>query len=167
MNLVPWKGKSRNKGNDDLFELAPPIARLRNEMERVFDRFFGAAPLEWPADWPAVFGTGVPALDIAETDDEVVVRVELPGVDAKDLDVTVTGDMLTLTGEKKSQTEQKGENYFHSERRFGSFRRTVRLPTGVDRDSVAASYANGVLTIRMKKQESAKAKKVKVNVSAG
>ena len=163
MNLVPWKGKKREAASD-LLDLAAPAARMRNEMERLFERFLNGTGLDWPIESFA-FGPEVPALDITETDDQVVVRTELPGVDPKELEVSVTGDMLSISGEKKSQMEKKGENFYHSERRFGMFRRTVRLPSHVDRDRVTADYTNGVLTITLKKHESAKAKKVPVRTS--
>jgi len=162
MNLVPWKGKRQDRDADDAFGLAAPVAQMRNEMDRLFERFLGGSPFDWAGSMEA----GLPALDVSETDDQVVVRAELPGIDPKELDVSVTGDLLTVSGEKKSQTEQKRENFYLSERRFGSFQRSVRLPSHVDREAVSANYANGVLTIKLKKQESAKAKKVKINVAA-
>jgi HSP20 family protein len=160
-NVVPWKGKQRETSLASR-DTGWPLAQFRSEMERLFDRFFSGA-LDWAGDLGAPLGFRTPALDVAETENEVIVRAELPGCEAKDLDVSVTEDMLTISGEKKSSTEQKGENYSHVERRFGSFQRTLRLPAGVDRDSVAAEFNQGVLTIRMKKAESAKARKIRVS----
>ena len=162
MNLVPWKGKRRDDDDAFGYGLTAPVAQIRSEMERLFDGFFGTSPF----GLPGAMDLAAPALDISETDDQVVVRAELPGVDPKEVNVMVTGDLLTVSGEKKSQNEQTGENYYVSERHFGSFQRSIRLPSHVDRDAVSANYTNGVLTIRLKKQESAKARKVKVDVTS-
>ena len=111
-------------------------------------------------------GAWAPQLDISETDKEVTIRAEVAGVDPKDLDVSITGNVLTLSGEKKDETEERGENYFHSERTFGSFRRSVQLPASVDPDSVSADHCNGVLCIHLKKVAGAEPKKIPVK-SAG
>ena len=164
MNLTKWRAKRQESGGE--LERATPFEQFRGEIDRLFDRFM-SAPFDWASDlrsWPALQS---PAMDVSETDNEIVVRAELPGVDPKEMEITVAGDILTVAGEKKSSSEQKGENYYHVERRFGSFRRSMQLPSGVDRDSVAASFNNGVLTVRMKKTEAAKRKKVKVVSSEG
>jgi HSP20 family protein len=138
-----------------------PLVTLRNEMDRLFDAFvrepFGAV------DWPfAGAGGWAPAVDLAENDQEVTVRAEMPGIDPKDLDVTISGNQLVISGEKKESSEDQGKDYYHSETRYGSFRRAVPLPEGIDSENVDAQYANGVLTLRLKKTPAAAAKRIEV-----
>jgi HSP20 family protein len=158
MSLIPWRSKQREGERTE-----SPIVALRNEMDRLFDAFvrepFGAV------DWPFVGqGRWSPTIDIAESDQEVTVRAELPGIDPKDLDVSVSGNQLVLTGEKKESSEHQGKDYYQSESRYGSFRRSVRLPDGVDAENVDAQYANGVLTLHLKKTPSAVPKRIEVKV---
>ncbi len=157
MNLIPWKNKQRSENGGE----PTSLMALRHEMDRLFDAFirepFGALDL-----WPQ--GKWTPAVDIAESENEVTVRAELPGMDPKDLDVQLVGNQLTLAGEKKDSSEQRGENYYHSETRFGSFRRSIRLPEGIDSEHVEADYANGILTLRMKKTKPTPTKKIEVKM---
>ena len=162
MTLVPWRGKRRE---DQLEEtgLSSPIDYFRSEMDRLFDRFFGRE-----TSMP-FFGGGpragwAPSLDVSEDDTSVTVRAEVPGLDPKDLEITVSGQVLSLAGEKRETSESKGENYFHTERRFGSFRRSVQLPTPVDTDKVSAEHKNGVVIIVLHKQQSAVPKRIPVQV---
>jgi HSP20 family protein len=156
MGLIPWK-KQPSSG-----ELSPMLA-LRGEMDRLFDSFvrepFGA--IEWPA-WGV--GKWSPAIDIAESEKELTVRAELPGIDPKNLDVTVTGNQLVLSGEKKESSEHQGKDFYHSETRYGSFHRTIPLPEGIDTENVDAQYANGVLTLRLQKTAQAAGKRIEVKV---
>lgn len=101
-------------------------------------------------------------MDISETDGKVQVKAELPGLEAKDIDVDVSGDVLTLGGEKKMEEEQKDERYYYRERYAGSFQRSFRLPSGVESDKVDAEFKNGVLTINIPKSEESKQKKIKI-----
>lgn len=159
MTLVPWRGKR----NGTERELSSPLNYFRSEMDNLFDRFFngpwdlatsgGAATMQWPS------------LDVMETDDEVVVRAEVPGVDPKDLDISLSGQTLTLSGEKKSASEKKGENFFHTERYFGSFRRMIELPSPVDAENLKAEQKNGLIEIRMKKEPSMKPKRIPVKTT--
>jgi HSP20 family protein len=99
---------------------------------------------------------------LTETDGNVMVKAELPGMDPKDIDVEVTGDMLTLRGEKKTEEEKKDERYYCRERHYGSFQRSFRLPAGVQSDKVDAQFKNGVLTINIPKSEESKQKKIEI-----
>jgi HSP20 family protein len=147
-SLTPWRGQSQSPATrDDDFD---PFVSMRREMDRVFDTFFGA--LDGPArglagGWQALS----PALDIAETDKDVVVTAELPGLHEKDFELTLSGDVLTLKGEKKSQQEKKDGGSHYVERRYGSFQRSVRLPFAATEDNVEANYDKGVLTVRIPK----------------
>ena len=159
MALVPWRGKRNGRGGE-----VQPLVALRGEMDRLFDTFlrepFGA--LDWP--WGGTADRWSPAIDISQDEKEVVVRAELPGLDPKDLDVSITGKELVLKGEKKESSETKEKGYYHSETRYGSFERMVRLPEGIDAESVDAQYANGVLTLRLKKTQPEAAKRIEVKV---
>jgi HSP20 family protein len=99
---------------------------------------------------------------VAESDKEVIVRAEIPGIDPKELDVTVTGNQLVVSGEKKESTEKKDKGFYHNETRYGSFRRVIPLPEGVDSEHVDAQYANGVLTLKLQKTPAAAAKKIEI-----
>lgn len=157
MNLIPWRNKPQVREGGEL----SPVAALRNEMDRLFDSFFREpfGALDWPL-WGQ--DKWSPAIDVAENDQELTVRAELPGIDPKELDVTVAGNQLVLSGEKKESSEHEGKDFYRSETRYGSFRRSVPLPEGVDTENVDAQYANGVLTLRLKKIAPAAAKRIEV-----
>ena len=107
----------------------------------------------------------VPAVDIYETDShEVVIKAELPDVKKEDIGVTVENNVLTLTGARKQEQSAKPEQFQRVERRFGSFSRSFTLPTSVDAGQIAASYKDGVLTIRLPRREEAKPKQITINV---
>lgn len=164
MSLVRW----RHKGNGAEAENAgeAPLARLRDEVEDVFDRFFRHPwGTSFTQSLPARFGAGV-RLDLAETDNDVTVRAEVPGVNPKDVEVKVTGNLLTIRGEKKEEKEEKKKEYYYAERQYGSFYRSVELPESVNPDKVDASYKDGVLTITVAKREDAKSKRVPVRAAS-
>ncbi|MEX2558364.1 MAG: Hsp20/alpha crystallin family protein [Pirellulales bacterium] len=129
----------------------------------MFDSFL-REPL-WGEGWMGRMDGWSPSLDIEEGDDEVTVRAELPGVNPEDLNISVTGNTLVLSGEKKETTEKKHNGFRQTERRFGSFRRAVTLPQGVDADQVSADYSQGVLTIRLAKSPEAAPKRIPVKAS--
>ncbi|HUT59313.1 MAG TPA: Hsp20/alpha crystallin family protein [Phycisphaerae bacterium] len=135
------------------------LARLQDEMNDLFGRFFG--------DWGlAPFsGTGAwfPALDLSEKDDAFVVKAELPGLKPDEIDISVRGNTLTLSGEKKESSEDSGENHYHTERRYGAFRRDVTLPAEVNAEKIEASHRDGVLIVTLPKSEQAKPKKIKIS----
>ena len=140
-----------------------PLQQFRSEMDRLLDTFvrepFGA--VEWPF---AGQERWTPAIDIAEGDEEVTIRAELPGIDPKDLDVSISGNQLVLTGEKKESAEDEGKDFCHSETSYGVFRRSVPLPEDIDTEDVDAEFVNGVLTLRLKKSQPTTPKRVKVKV---
>lgn len=135
------------------------LPSLRREMDNLWDRFFGGdwGLTPWQGKW-------APSLDVSETKDNLVVKTELPGIDPKDVDISITDNTLTVKGEKKQEKEEKEENYHLIESGYGSFFRSLPLPMEVERDKVKANYKNGVLKITMPKSEKAKAKEVKVNI---
>jgi len=136
------------------------IAGLQKEMNTLFERFFGRESL------PTFFGaqTFAPLLDMVETREAIEVRAELPGISREDLDITVTGDMLTIKGEKKSDREEKESNYHLVERTYGTFQRSVSIPSYVRTDKIAAEFKDGVLTVKLPKKEEVRSKSVKVEV---
>jgi len=158
--LVPWRGKSEPPVRwEDAYG---PFAAFRREMDRMFDDFFGGRAVAAPFNgaWTGV----TPSMDLNETDKELIVTAELPGLDEKDFEVTVSGDLLTLKGEKKAEREERRGDAHYVERRFGSFSRSVRLPFEVEDEKVDAQYAKGVLTIRIPKpaEQQRPARRVKV-----
>ena len=135
------------------------LPALREEMNKLWNCFFGEKAFLEP------FGKGwVPSLDVSETKENVVVKAEVPGMAGKDIDISLSGGVLTIKGEKKQEKEEKDENYHFTERIYGAFSRSVQLPQEVQTDKVTASYKNGVLTITLPKSEEAKAKEVKIKV---
>ncbi len=160
MNLIPWRNKRENKNGGSLQE--HPLARLREEVDQMFERF-------WRDPWSVGFadlfpsGSRIPLrTDLAESDNDVTVTVELPGVDPKDVDISVSENVLTIRGEKKQEKEEKKSNYHYVERSFGSFHRTIPLPRTVDPSKVDASYKNGILTVAVQKRPDAKPKRIAV-----
>lgn len=133
--------------------LAPwgSMTNLKQEMDRLFDRFFETRPDEF-------FGLGewAPSLDLSETKDALVAKVEVPGMDPKDIQISLQEQLLTVKGEKKLEKEEKDERYHRVERSYGAFTRAVRLPVAVDASRVAAAYKNGLLTITLPKTPAAK-----------
>jgi HSP20 family protein len=132
---------------------------MRDEMDRMFERFEHG----WPR-WPALFrhngDFAVPDLDVRENANSIVVEAELPGVDEKDVSVTLANGVLTIKGEKKHEKEEKGESYYLAERSFGSFQRAIRLPDTVDDAKVEAKFDKGVLKVTAaKKPEAVKAER--------
>lgn len=162
MSLVPWRGK---RGGVDA-EGSSPLGFFRSELDNLFDRFLGD-PWGWMTEGGSTREGWMPSLDVTETDTEVTIRAEVAGVDPKDLEVTLTGQTLTLSGEKKEFSEKKTENCHHSERRFGSFRRSVQLPATVDTEEMNAEHKNGILEIHLKKVVSAQPRRIPVQTAKG
>lgn len=160
MNLSLWKKRplslSASPFNGD-------ITRLRDEMDRTFDRFF-ADPFTLGTIEPKLLRNDgwMPAIDVSETENEVTVRAEVPGIAVKDLDVSVSGNLLTIAGQKEEKSESKNEGYCCCERRFGSFRRSIELPDTVDADKINADSDNGVVTIHVPKKPGSAAKQIEI-----
>lgn len=140
---------------------ADPFAAMRAEVEHVFDSFLGRGLGGLPSSLRSgEGGIVIPSIDVRETDKEVTIEAELPGIDEKDVSVTINNGVLTLKGEKKSEREEKKDDYHLTERSFGSFQRSFQVAESVDPDKVVASFDKGVLKISMpKKPEAAHAEK--------
>jgi HSP20 family protein len=142
-----------------------PFYALHREMNQMFDDFFRGLELS-PFAGGRNGGTFSPSIDVREGEKEVTVKAELPGMEEKDIEVNLTDDALTITGEKRDEKEEKGKGYWQREASYGSFRRVVPLPDGLDREKVDARFKNGVLTITLARLEDAKAKSKRIAVKA-
>lgn len=132
------------------------LVSLRDAMDRLFEESVIA-----PRRWAPAFGEGL-AVDVYETNENVVVKSAVPGVKAEDLDISIVGDTLTIKGEFKAEEGVEEKNYIRRERRYGSFCRTLSLPTSVDADKATAEFEDGVLTLNIPKAETVKPKTVQV-----
>ena len=139
--LAPWTG----------------FGSLRKEMDRLFERFG-----DWDLPEMRTLGDWTPSLDVSDTKDAFMVKVEVPGLDSKDISVSLEGQMLTIKGEKEHEKEEKDEQFYRAERAYGAFARTIRLPAAVDGGKVIAGYKNGVLTVTMPKAPGAKGNMIPV-----
>ncbi|MGA8571429.1 MAG: Hsp20/alpha crystallin family protein [Desulfobaccales bacterium] len=143
-------------------EPARGLSQLRREMDRLFEEFF--APQAW---WGRLWESEwVPAVDVSETPEQITVKAELPGIDAKEIDISLVGDMLTIKGEKKSEREEKKENYHLVERNCGAFSRSLALPAAVNAEKIEAKYEKGVLTITCPKKEPVKPKTIEIKTAS-
>ena len=146
---------------------------FRSEMDRLFDRFgrgFGFSSLRRMFDiepaWRGSFSFSMPAIDMSEDEKAYKISAELPGIDAKDIDVSVSGDMLVLRGEKRQEKEENDKNYHFSERAYGSFQRAFDLPASVDRNNVSGDFSKGVLTITLPKTAEAQKPQKKIEIKS-
>ena len=149
MNLMPWRerGGLPTRGTRD------PVSAFRSEMDRLFDDFFSASGL--PSMLRDESGRLTPRMEIAETEQAYEVTAELPGVKESDVDVSFADGVLTISGEKKSENEAKGNGWVRSERAYGSFRRSLALPPDVDPERIDASFRDGVLKVTAAKSAEA------------
>jgi HSP20 family protein len=153
MSLVRWNpARELATWPSDLFG-------IQREMNRMFDGFFRGTNDEY-----YVISSWTPAVDIAEHDDEYLVKVELPGINKDEVKLTLENNILTIRGEKKQEKETKKESYHRVERSYGSFQRSFTLPAAVKADRIDASYKDGILTVSLPKAEEAKPKQIEVKV---
>ncbi len=156
MGMIRWSNKQDGGGkSQDL----SPWSDMRNDFERAFGQF---------VDNPLGFmsrpfsGAMSPSVDVAEKDDQVVVRAELPGVEPDKIDLSLSENTLTLSGEKSETHEDSEGEFYRKESRYGSFRRSIPLPCAVESESADAEFKNGVLTVRLKKQPGAMRQKINI-----
>lgn len=159
MSLIPWRSKQKEGARREESRLAA----FRTEMDRLLGTYVREplASFEWPF---GAAGPWAPAIDVSEDDKQFSVRAEVPGIDPGDVEVSVSGNQLVISGEKKESTERSGKDFHVSESRYGSFRRVVPLPGPVDAGQVDAHCADGVLTVNLKKSQAAAAKRIEVKV---
>jgi len=154
MSLVRWNpARELAAWPSDLFG-------IQREMNRLFDNFFRGDV----KDGDLAMSSWTPAIDIAEHDNEYIVKAELPGVSRDDVKITLESNILTIRGEKRIDKETKEENYHRIERSYGSFQRSFTLPTTVKNDKIDAVYKDGILTVSLPKAEEAKPKQIEVKV---
>lgn len=170
---VPVKKAAETKAPAPAAAEWHPLESLRKEIDDLFESFlpgrrragrlFDLAPWRGlEADFP--WGGAQLRVDIAEADNAIEITAELPGLDEKDIEVDLAGDILTIKGEKKAEKEERKKGYYMSERRFGSFRRSFRLPDSVDADKIAGNFEKGVLTLSLPKTAEAKKRQRKIDV---
>jgi HSP20 family protein len=147
---------------------ADPILGLHQEMNRLFDEAFRSFGLAAPAAGASAGAVGMPRLDVHETDKEVCIAVEVPGVQPSDLDVRLDGDIVTISGEKKNERSTEEKNYHVMERSFGRFTRSVQLPFEPQAEQVQADFKDGVLTLRVPRQpQQERSRRIEVRSSGG
>ncbi|MFN9076108.1 MAG: Hsp20/alpha crystallin family protein [bacterium] len=150
--------------NLSIFRRTPVLdefARMREEMNRMVGRYIGESGGQFDAGLPRIEGW-IPPIDVSETDEEIVIRGEMPGIAARDLEITITGTTLSIAGKKEEKEEMEQEDFYRSERRFGAFRRVLDLPEAADTERVTADSDNGVITIRVAKKPGQRAKRIEV-----
>lgn len=178
--LIPKRRKSRqlpvrvDKPSAFRLEMRDhPFAELQRAINRIFDDFSSEFGWPWgrwskpPSLTPDIFGSQWPRVDMSETDEEIQLTAELPGVDKDDLVVSVSEDMISIRGEKKKQEEKKGRDYYQLERYYGSFQRSFLLPCEVESEKADASFKDGVLTVKLPKTAPARERTRKIPVRSG
>lgn len=167
-DLIPWRRGEKKvpvKREDQ-----EPVYELQRNINSLFDDFFnsfgnfGLAPVE---AFGQSLGAFNPRVDVSESDKAITVSAELPGLDENDIEVSLAHNVLTISGEKKEEKEDKGKNYYRMERSYGSFRRAVPLPAEVETDKVDAKFKKGVLTVTLPKTVEAQQQRKKIAVKAG
>ncbi|NOZ67939.1 MAG: Hsp20/alpha crystallin family protein [Deferribacteres bacterium] len=158
-DIVPFRKKSIPVKREE----TNPFALLRKEMDELFDNFFQGFDLE---PFGGRLGAFSPDIDVVENDKEIKVKAELPGMDEKDIEVSINEDTLTIRGEKKEEQEDKGKDYYRMERSYGSFTRTIPLPVEVETDKAEAKFKKGVLTVTLPKTAKAVEGTKKIAVKA-
>lgn len=150
MAIIRWRRET-----DPYFS---QMNQMREAMDQLFDSYL--APVATTRrEFPFV-----PAVDVTENKENVTVKAEVPGLKPEDIEINLTGNLLTLKGEKKQETESKDQNWHRVERTWGSFTRSLELPDGIDPEKVAANYDKGVLSIEIAKSDKVKPRSIKVNV---
>lgn len=162
-NIAPFQQKSLTFGDNPLLRGWDDMHR---EMDRVFDNFFSDALPRVPFGMLPTMMPSTLDLDVAETDKAYLITAELPGLEDKDIDLTLSDGILTLKGEKKQEEETEGKTFHRIERRYGSFQRVLQLPGDADDKAVKATMKNGVLQIEIGKNEKAKLSSKKIAIKA-
>lgn len=160
LRILPHK---KNQGQALATASEWPFLSLRREMDRVFDSFFRDYDLPLAKNWEGEFS---PATDVVENGKEIKITAELPGLQEKDIEVSVSEDSITIKGEKKEEKEEKGEDRYLIERSYGSFYRNIALPSTVNIEKVEAKFKSGILEIHLPKKEEAKKKEKKVEIKS-
>ncbi len=131
------------------------VDSLQSEVNRLFDTFFGGRPANGVRRW-------VPPMDLVETDDHLVLKADLPGLDSDDVNIEVKDGVLTVSGERKTEHEERADGFYRVERAFGGFSRSMSLPQQVDAEQISANFDKGVLEVRIPKPEERKPHRVQI-----
>jgi HSP20 family protein len=159
-NMLPAVSRKKQSEDDH------PFYSLQREMNSLFDDFFRGFDITPRGFFQRGEVGFTPTVDVEENEKEFIIKAEIPGVDEKEIEVTVTDDIVTIKGEKKEEKEDKGKNYYYMERSYGSFNRVIPLSAETESDKAEASFKNGVLNITIPKSQTAKAKATKVPIKA-
>ncbi len=166
-DLIPWK---KNESSLDVRsdQEEDAIVDLRSQMNRLFDEFFeqpfGLSPFSRE---PAFMGDFAPKLDISETDKEIIISAELPGMEPEDIDISLDRKALIISGEKRAEKEEKGKRFYRVERSFGSFHRSIALPNEVDENKIDATFKRGVLKVKLPKTQAAQETSKRITIKSG
>lgn len=164
-DLMPWNKKQTKEVSQETGE--HPIESFHREINKVFDNFFNDFSFPSLRNTEELWSNSFsPKVNVSESDNEIKVEAELPGLEEKDIDVTLNNNSLVIKGERKSQKEDKKENYHVVESSYGSFCRTIPIPDGVDTDKIDAVFKNGVMKINIPKTEEARKKVKRIPVKA-
>ena len=157
-NLLPAVSSRKEKGD------AHPFYSLQREMNNLFDNFLSGFDITPRGFYASGFGTFTPSVDVSENENEIIIRAELPGVEEKDVEITLTADAVTIKGEKKEEKEDKGKDYYYMERSYGSFNRVIPLAVEIESGNATATFKSGILNITIPKSKTAKAKEIKIPI---
>ena len=167
-DLIPWKRDEEERVPVRRGREADALLDLRKEMNQLFEDFFSRPFSMTPlSEESSLAGDFIPQMDISETEKEINVSAELPGMDPDDIDISLTGNTMTITGEKRHEKEEKGERFYRSERSYGSFRRSIPLPEAVEEEKIEASYKKGVLNVKLPKSGKAKEGTKRIEIKSG
>lgn len=161
-SLIPWK---RKRDTDlDVLRERDPFLRLQDEMNHMIENFFesplGLRTVESSESfWPSV--------DVYETEKEITIQAELPGIDEKDIDISLNRNLLTISGKKESEEVEEGKSYYRRERSYGQFRRSMELPEGIDEDKIEARYDKGILKVVVPKTEESMTISKRIKIKKG
>src|SRR5687768_5492872 len=145
-------------GSTEMWEPFRNVSDIQGEVNRLFDSFLGrSAPARQGRAW-------MPAIDMHETKDDLVLSVEVPGVNEKDVTVSITGDLLSIKGERRWEEQNKDRQHLHVERAYGQFERLVQLPMAVQADKIKATYRDGLLEVTLPKAEELKPRQIKIDI---
>lgn len=164
-DLIPW-GRDKDKTpSNDTGSGNNPLATLQRDINDVFENFWSRVENGWNGRLSPV-GMFGPSTDVSETDENIAIEVELPGMSENDIDISLSGDAMTIRGEKKVEHEETRKGVYMSERSYGAFYRTIPLPPGVDTDKAEAEFKRGVLTVTLPKSAEAQARIKRIPVKA-
>ena len=166
-DMIPWRKD----------EISVPVHRgqdeekfldFRSQMNRLFDDFFeGSFGLSPFLGDPTLTRNVIPRLDVSETEKEITISAELPGMEPEDIHISLDRNALTISGEKRAEKEEKGERYYRVERSYGSFNRSIPLPKEVDANKIDATFKRGVLRVKLPKSKTAQEESKRITINSG